>query len=124
MRQDEQLIKRLKQDRDSNDSNPLMDYGLTKAQNLLPTRNLRTCLRKPPVHSTLKDFCFPKENPVQIKCKHCNKPVKIVNPAAAEPAKEHGILCASCRGKSALQRAFEKGIEAGKRLAGYGELPF
>ncbi len=61
---------------------------------------------------------------MKIKCKHCGKPVKIVNPAAAQPAKEHGILCDECRGKSTVQRAFEKGIEVGKRLAGYGELPF
>jgi hypothetical protein len=61
---------------------------------------------------------------MEIKCKVCNKPVKIVNPAAAKPAQEHGIICSECRRKTATQHAFERGVEVGRRLSQYDDLPY
>lgn len=61
---------------------------------------------------------------MNVKCKVCNEQVKIVNPAAAKLAQEHGIICAQCRRKTAVQRAFERGVEVGRRLSGYDSLPY
>ena len=61
---------------------------------------------------------------MNVKCKVCNEQVKIVNPAAAKPAQEHGIICTRCRRKTAVQRAFERGVEVGKRLSGYDNLSY